>query len=508
MYKKFYGLSEKPFELTPDPKFLYFTPSHRKILASMVDGIRNRKSFITVIGEVGTGKTTLVHSLLNSLDEKVKTAFVFHTTVTFKDLLKIILRELGLVAREESATGLLHHLIQYLTQIAARDESVAIIIDEAQNLSRKVLEEIQIFCNLQPRLTQIILVGQPELEDKLNSEVLRQLQQSIEIRCQIRALNEKESEEYIDHRLKLVGSSASEIFTQKAISTVCSSAQGIPRIINVLCDNALLKGYSLSKKKIDVDIIREIMKEIEGPGPQKTTPPSTTTDNESRPSSPSSAFHLNKVLLVILSIFCLAGLLLLTHRYLLQRPAKTWDIESVKNSYVHTEPPSPPTPPQVAVPTPVAITSGENRVKQIVSVKEKQTVSYLTQRYYGMVNKTVIDLILDFNPEITNVHLILVNQEIKIPHITEGLLIIQSPGPAYEIHAGTFQTPNAAKVYSDELTLRGKKIEILPRKVSPQETWYRVVIGEFDDKDEALKMIHLLKEKNLLPAFGGLAGME
>jgi len=509
MYNEFYGFSKKPFELTPDPEFLYLTSGHREALASMISGIRERRGFISITGEVGTGKTTLIHYLLSTLDEKVKTIFIFHTTITFRDLLKNILLELDQAVAEESKTGLLDQLTQCLTRMAIRDETLAIIIDEAQHLSKEVMEELRMFSNLEPKVIQIVFVGQPELEDKLNSEDLRQLKQSIKIRCQIGALSEEESKRYIDHRLRLVGSSSSEIFTPKAISMICSYAQRIPRVINVLCDNALLMGYSLPKKRIDVDIIREVIKNMEGPSLQKTIPSSTTIANKFRAFPFGLQFSLNKAYPIIISLLFLGALILLTLRYLEQKSAKTWDIKSIKSRYVDTEPSSTSTSIQITPPSASIATMGrEYKLKEVVVVKKGETISQLTQKYYGMVNKTLIDFILDLNPEITNVHLIIVNQKIKIPNITEESLIIQSPDRTYKIHAGTFETPDNAKLYSDEPVFKGKKIEILPRKVSPRETWYRVVIEKFDNKNEALKMISLLKKNDLLPAFGGLLKIE
>jgi general secretion pathway protein A len=538
MYNKFYGFSEKPFELTPDPKFLYFTPSHRKALGSMIYGIKERISFISMTGEVGTGKTTLIYYLFNSLDEKVKTVFIFHTTITFKDLLKTILLDLDVKVVDESKMGLLNQLIQYLTQMDARDETLAIIIDEAQNLPREVMEELKMFSNLESKLLQIVLVGQPELEEKLNSsEGLRQLKQNIGIRDQIRALSGEESKEYIDHRLRLVGSSSFETFTPKAISMICLHAKGIPRMINILCDNALRIGYSLSQKRIDVDIIHEVIKEMEGPSMQKEIPSSATVVNKSGPFPFRLNFFLNKTSIAILCLLCLGVIILLAHGYLQRRPTKMSNIKSLKDLYVDSKPSSPSPPPQkkteglskeevrhplgeseivsseflqsASPPSSSFTTSrGEDKLKGVMIVKEGQTISYLTLKYYRMVNQTLIDLVLDFNPEIKNVHLILVDQEIRIPNITEELLIIRSPDSSYKIHLGTFQTPEPARLFRDEPVLKGKKIEVLPRKVSPQEIWYRMVIGEFNDKDEVLKVIHLLKGKGLLPAFGGLSKIE
>jgi type II secretory pathway predicted ATPase ExeA len=504
MYKEFYGFSEQPFELTPNPRFLFLTRSHREALASMVHGIKNRKGFISMTGEVGTGKTTLIHSVLNRLDNKVKTVLIFHTTITFTDLLKTILHELDLATVKESRMDLLHQLLQHLVLMGKRGETLVIIIDEAQKLPQKVMEGLQMFSDLESKGIQIVFVGQPELEDKLNSESLKQLKHSIEIRRQIRGLSEEESKEYIDHRLRLVGSSSSAIFSPKALSLICSYAQGIPRVINALCDNALLMGYSLFKKNIEVDIIREVIKNMEGPSPQEKTFSSTTVVNKFHAFPFGLQFFLKKayLIIIIVSLLCLGTFIFLTRRYMEQKSAKTWDIKSLQNHYVDTEPPSTSTSSQIAPPsTSIAAMGRQYKLNEIVAVKKGQTISQLTQKYYGTVNITLIDFLLEVNPKITNVHLITVDQKIKIPNITEELLIIPSPGRTYGIHAGTFETPDAAKLYSNEPVLTGKKIEILPRKVSPRETWYRVMIGKFDNKDEVLKMVSLLKEKGLLPAF-------
>lgn len=510
MYNEFYAFSEKPFELTPDPRFIFLTPSLRKALASVIYGIRERRGLISIIGEAGTGKTTLIHSLLNTLDVNVKPIFIFHTTVSFNDLLRMILRKLDLWAVEKNKAGLWHQLIQYSTQIAAKNEILVIIIDEAQKLTEEVLEELKMFSDLESKAINIVFVGQPELEDKLTLGSLRQLKQMIRVRCQIKALSEEESKEYIDHRLRLVGSSSLETFTPEAISMICHYADGIPRIINTLCDNAFLTGYRLSKNKIDASIVREVIKDIEGPTLQKITPSSRTPNNEFRTFPFRLRFFLNKVpLIILLFLFLIGGLFLLIHRYSYQRPTKMWGIKSIISPHVHTEQSSTSASSQNTPPSASLANMGrEYKLKEVVAVKEEETVSQLTRKYYGRANITLMDFILELNPKITNVHLIIVDQEIKIPNITEELLIIQSLDHTLKIHAGTFETPDPAKFYNDEPALRGKEIEILPRKVSPRETWYRVVIGKFDNKDEALKMISLLKEKGLLPAFGGLRKIE
>ena len=541
MYNEFYGFSEKPFEVTPDPKFLYFTSSHREALDTMIKGIKNRWGFVCITGEVGTGKTTLVHSLLNRLDEKVKTVFIFHTLITFKELLRNILLELDLEVMEKSKEALLNHLVEYLLHRLGKDETLAVIIDEAQNLSKEVMGEMGKLSELEPQTAvrlQIVFVGQPEFEDKLNSPGLRQLNQRIGFRRKIKVLTEEEAKEYIEHRLKLVGSSSSETFTPKAISMIIGYAQGIPRVINILCDNAFLIGYGLSRKKVDADIIREVIKNMEGPVPQKTIPTRIgKAVKEFRLTSFGRNLFSRRISFILLTLLCLGGLVLLMHGLLQRRSLTTLSIESIQNSRVHTEPssisPSPQaateqTPkvdnryppvgresvpiesPQHVMPTPASsmTQSTKDILIEVTVVQKGQNISSLAQRYYQKVNTTLIDLILDFNPEITNAHLILIDQTIRIPKITEERLIIQSSDRTYKIHVGTFWTPDFAKLYRNEPSLKGKEIEILSRTVSPQETWYRVVVGKFDNKDEILKVIHLLKEKRLLPLFGGAPKIE
>ncbi len=538
MYNEFYGFSENPFESIQDPAFLFLTPSHQETIASIIGGIRERRSFMSVVGEVGTGKTVLTRFLISKLEaqENVKTVLVFHPTITFEELLRNVLMELDLEVMTTGKKALIRQLHEYLIQRDDREKTLVILLDEAQDLSNEVMGEIGMLAKVEG--LQVVFIGQPEFEDKLNSQGLRQLKQKIGIRHQIKALDEKESRDYIDHRLGLVGSSSSQIFTPKAISMICSYARGIPRIIDILCDNVFLTGYRRSMKKIDVDIIQKAIKDMESPFPRKTFLAQTvTTANGFRIFPFKLNFLRSKTSLIILSLLCLGGLVFFSNRYFLPKPAKISDMKLLSSPDVHNKsssrPPQPqeiveeiprgnihrlpgalpPTPPESNQPgppttTPVTTMREKDKLVEIVTVEEGQTMHSITRKYYRMVNRTLMDLILVSNPEIADVHLILVDQKIKIPKITEELLIIKSPENTYEINAGTFQTPIPVRLYNEERALRGKKIKIHPRQVSPQDTWYQVVIGKFDTEDEALKMIVLLKEKDLLPAFGGLSKME
>ena len=323
----------------------------------------------------------------------------------------------------------------------------------------------------------------------------------------MKPLSEGESSDYIDHRLRLVGKSLFELFTSKAISMIYNYTQGIPLVMNILCDNALRVGYELTRKKIDADIIQKVIKELEGPGSPERPLPSIEQTQALRPSAPRLKVSLKIVSFVILTLVCLGGLIFLV-RENFQKGSTQWgDLKTLKSPPVDTHSPEPkPIPPESLEvsppPSPSLIAKRkENQFIEIVTVRAGQTISSLSQEYYRMTHTTLIDIILDFNPEITNVHLILIDQEIKIPKITEELFIIPSSEGTCKIHVGTFSTQDISKLYRNERSLAKKEIEVFPRKVSAQETWYRVVVGKFDNREEALKAIHLLKEKGLLPSF-------
>jgi len=548
MYTKFYEFSEKPFNITPDPKFLYLTPSHREALASMIYGIKERRGFISITGEVGTGKTTLIYTLLNNLDEKINTVLIYQTNITFEQLLKNILFELDIRIGDEDKTSLLHKLNDYLIQKLSQEETLTVIIDEAQNLPKDVMEELRILSNLETsksKLLQILLVGQPELEVKLNSEDLRQLKQRIGIRRQIRPLSDEESEKYIDYRLKLVGSSSSKVFDSEAISLISRYAKGIPRTINILCDNAFLIGYSTSKKKINAHIIKEVISDMESSIVEEPIEPKSQVAHLPHPSTPKIIPLYNKVALLILSLLCIGLLVLLGREFLQGTVPQADDITYERSHYamkleedkrikeehsmssftstvslseVKTDPLS-----DGAIQTPPIKTDSvstkslqtvshlstsstsleaENNIERIITVKKGNCISYLALKYYHMTNETIVDLILKENPEITNAHLIHINQLIKIPEITEESLIVKLPDNTYKIHLGTFKTPDYAQLYHSEPTLKGKELNIIPIKVSPRDIWHRVMLGKFNTKEESLETIEVLKQKGLLPSFG------
>jgi general secretion pathway protein A len=267
MYSDFFGFSEKPFNVTPDPRFLYLSPSHGETLASLIYGIRERRGFIAVVGEVGTGKTTLINAVLDRIDETTKVAYLFNTDMSFKQMLVTILAELELVSPDEnlSKMELINRLNNFAIQQLSEGGNVVIIVDEAQNLSPRAMESLRLLSNLETRqhkLVQIILSGQPELDIKLNLPELRQLTQRISLKRYIAPLNGKETYEYLQHRLTVAGCNDSSLFSSGARQLIWKYSNGLPRKINVLCDNAFLIGFGLGKKKIGSAVVQEAIKDL------------------------------------------------------------------------------------------------------------------------------------------------------------------------------------------------------------------------------------------------------
>jgi type II secretory pathway predicted ATPase ExeA len=267
MYNKFFGFKDKPFEVTPDPKFLYLTDAYQEILSALVYGIHERRGFITIVGEVGTGKTLMINALLDRLENSTKVAFIFNSDLTFRQMLIMALYELGLAEAKENLSKVqaIQRLNEFAIQQLERDGNVVIIVDEAQGLSYKTMENLRMLSNLETRkhkLVQIVLSGQPELDDKLKKPEWRQLVQRISLKRYSTILSENETYCYIEHRLKVAEYNGSSLFSDQALKLIWLHSRGIPRKINILCDNMLLIGYGLGKKSIDKEIASEAIKDL------------------------------------------------------------------------------------------------------------------------------------------------------------------------------------------------------------------------------------------------------
>jgi general secretion pathway protein A len=267
MYCNHFGFSEKPFDVTPDPKFLYLSPNYQEILASVIYGIQQRRGFISIIGEVGTGKTMLINAVLEKLGEEIKVAFIFNTDMTFKQLLVMVLMEFGLVESMKSLTkaDALYKLNQFAIDQFSKGGNVVLIVDEAQNLSKNSLENLRLLSNIETpkhKLVQIVLSGQPELALKLSKPELRQLSQRISLKRYPLPFDEEQTYQYIAHRLSIANYRGSPLFDGNTLKLIWEHSKGTPRKINILCDNALLIGYALGKKSIEKSILLEAIRDL------------------------------------------------------------------------------------------------------------------------------------------------------------------------------------------------------------------------------------------------------
>jgi len=290
MYKKFFGLKENPFNVNPDPRYLFLTHYTQEALACLTYGIETRKGFIMLTGEVGTGKTTLINKLLEWLHkERVSTAFVFNPRLSVSQFFDFMMADFGIVCESRQKGQMLLKLNQWLLERYQAGERAVLIVDEAQNLSPQMLEEIRLLTNLETsteKLLQIVLAGQPELEQKLNQPELRQLRQRITLRAKTRQLTLDETQGYIQERLRIAGAENIDLFSPEAIVAVHRYARGIPRVTNLLCEHSLVSSFVDQLNPVPPEIVEEVARDFDlhiidpvAPAPVQPFLPSTNGDH-------------------------------------------------------------------------------------------------------------------------------------------------------------------------------------------------------------------------------------
>jgi len=265
MYCQFYNLKERPFNVTSDPAFFFLSNKHKEALSYLLYGINQRKGIMVVTGEIGTGKTTLCRFFLNQLGKNVKTAFILNPIFSDLQLLEAIVMDFGIPIKNRSRLALAWELNRFLLNESASGNNVVLIIDEAQNLKPQSLEQIRMLTNLETakdKLLQIILVGQPELNQKLELYNLRQLKQRIMVKYHITPLEKEDIKNYVEHRLATAGAQGRIKFTDEAFQAISDFSSGIPRLINILCDRSLLAGFVAESSIIDTNIVNKCLEEL------------------------------------------------------------------------------------------------------------------------------------------------------------------------------------------------------------------------------------------------------
>ena len=391
MYENFYRLKRAPFHITPDPEFLYLSPTHKEALASIIYGVEKRKGFIVIVGEVGLGKTTIVRSYLERVDQKLLLIiYLFNPNVPFSALLDTIDQAAGLDVRPEDIAARVQRLHDVLIEEYRKGCNVVLVVDEAQNMPVETLENLRMLSNLETskdKLIQIVLVGQPEFGRMLDRNELRQLKQRIAVRATLAPLSATESLAYIQYRLEKTGAESTDIFTRGALRRIVKHARGIPRILNILCDNALITGFGYEQKPVTAAIAREVIADFEG----------------------KSGSRLWKWGVAALAALLVGGGLFFLGPPIYQAP---------RGSEPRSAAPS-------ALPAPITQAPAEakaaaRRDRTVVAtrvVKPGDNLHRLAVEVYGISGKKVVDAIIRSNPGLKNPNVLPVGTRVRFPEI-------------------------------------------------------------------------------------------
>jgi general secretion pathway protein A len=510
MYNRHFGFLESPFSVTPDPRFFYTNPVYLEAYATLRYGIETKKGFIVITGEVGTGKTTLLRKLLHNLEDTVHSVFIFHTYPSFPELLQFTLHDLGLALKNTSKVTMIQELGDYLIQQHQRGHTVAALIDEAQNLNDAVLEDLRLLSNLETdreKLLQIVLVGQPELEAKLEKPGLRQLKQRVALRCRLDPLKPEEVAAYIDFRLRTAGYEGKGLFHRDAVQQIASYSQGIPRLVNIICDNALLTAYAESKKIVSPNMIKEVARDLRiGSAVQ-------VTKQQPKPALPSPQPERKTTLrevpnrlperklrrIVSTGVGTFLGILVLVAaasvidpQNMLNDGGKSFEV--VKQNLN-----------QESVPTKANAEVAPKRKDQRITIQHGATIYKIALHVYNAYTVLGMDLIKEFNPQIEDLNWVSAGQDLLLPSLTRETLLRQQPDGSYRFIVGSFRRQTGAEEYARLLSNKGYQVSITPRRVADDLLLHRVEIDGLKNLEEANQIWHA-ELRNEWLAFAGNPG--
>jgi general secretion pathway protein A len=490
MYNSYFGFRESPFSVTPDPRFFYTNPIYLEAYATLRYGIEAKKGFTMITGEVGTGKTTLLRKLLRNLEDTVHSVFIFTTYLTFPELLQVTLHDLGLTPKDTSRVTMLQQLNDYLIKQFRQGHTVAALIDEAQDLSDDVLEDLRLLSNLETdreKLLQIVLMGQPELEVKLDQPRLRQLKQRVAVQCRLNPLKDEEVGPYIDFRLRTAGYEGKGLFHRAAVQQIALYSKGIPRLMNIICDNALLTAYTASKKIISADMIAEVARDLRiesEPQVAKAEPhPAVSAPKAERPAlireanDPVPEYKLRR--LVSAGVGALLGILVFVVVASVIDPHSLLSVagrshEVVKDN-LNKE----------SVPTKANAEVDFKRKEQRVTIPYGTTIYEIAIDTYGANTVLGMDLIKEFNPQIEDLNWVSAGQDLLLPSLTRATLLRQQPDGSYHLIALSFRSLAGANERARLLRNKGYQVKITPRRVSDDLVLHRVEIAGLKNLEEA-----------------------
>ena len=551
MYAQFYGLRESPFALTPDPRYLFMSEPHKEALASAVYGVQERKGFVLILGEVGTGKTTLIRHLLGRFGPNIRSVFVFNPAVSFIELLQLMLRDLELPCPSMRRVEMIDTLNDYLLKEAAAGRYVVVIIDEAQHLSPTVLEEVRMLSNLETtrgKLIQILLVGQPELGEKLGRPELRQLRQRISLVAELKPLSYEDTVQYITHRLEVAGRTGGGVFSRRALRVIYRASGGIPRLVNVICDKALVLGYGASAAVIKSRTIKDVLKDWKPFHQPAAQSPRSRNRAALRRRAPTGRPLGRIAAAVALGLAGAALLVMLAgskdgalwsrfwHGLLPSGASGTvvgaaaTAVPSLPKSLpaasaapasatppstaatsgaaasaaapelpprpeLHSIEPRPTTPPSSALPSatadkpaPVAAAMPLEPIAKAreVVVAPGEVLSAVVARNYGRAELTLLDVVKSANPDVTDIDVLRAGQRLKLPAYEPGKQVERTEAARYRLHLmTTWDRDEVLKKLKPAVARLGRQVTVVPVNMTERETAYRVLVGDFGDRREA-----------------------
>jgi general secretion pathway protein A len=523
MYNSYFGFSVPPFSVTPDPNFFYTNPVYQEAYANLRYGIESKKGFIVITGEVGTGKTTLLRKLMHNLEGTVHTVFVFNTYLDFTELLQVILYDLGLAPKEPNKVTMHQELNDYLIAQLKQGHIVSVLVDEAQNLSDEALEGLRLLSNLetdQEKLVQIVLMGQPELQARLDRPGLRQLKQRVALQCRLVPLKDQEVSPYVDFRLRAAGYKGKNLFQPDAFRQIALYSNGIPRLVNVICDNALLCAYARSLKIVSADIIKEVARDLrlgaEAQLAQAETArsvfvPKTATETPIRAAANDAPQHKARstvrvgveTFLVIFGFIALASVI--DPKNFLSIAGRSLDIAKHNlNQWVlfitHQE--AVPEKTHAGTPRAGSAETKFEQKEQRVIIPPGSSIYQIAADTYGANTGLGMDLIKEFNPEIKSLNRVSAGKDLLLPSLTAETLLRKRPDGSYSLIVASFHSLSGANEYAGRLSNQGYNVTITPRRVSHDLLLHRVEIDGLKNLEEA-NQTWLAGLKNQWLAFAG-----
>jgi general secretion pathway protein A len=499
MYNSYFGFSVPPFSVTPDPSFFYSNPVYQEAYANLRYGIEAKKGFIVITGEVGTGKTTLLRKLLmHNLEGTIQTVFVFNTYLNFTELLQQILYDLGLTPHESNnKVLLLQELNNYLISQLNQGHIVSVLVDEAQNLSDEALEGLRLLSNVETdeeKLIQIVLMGQPELHAKLDRPALRQLKQRIALQCRLVPLTEEEVEPYIAFRLAAAGYKGKTLFRPDAVQQIMFYSNGIPRLVNIICDNALLCAFARSQKIVVADIVNEVAHDLRlvaegnvagaqiGPDLPASVVESASIHNTTKHARRRKGRRLLRAgveaVLAICALLVVASLI--EPGNVLNTAEKR--LEAAKhnlNQWVLflTD--------RQAAPQEVNAEVTVQPKAQRVIMPRGSSIYKIATETYGTNTALGMDLIKEFNPEIKSLSKVTAGLPVWLPSLTPETLSRRQSDGSYDLIVTSLQSVTGADEYAERLRSKGYHVTVTPKKVSDDVVLHRVEIKGLRDFEEA-----------------------